>query len=75
MKTSRISGIIIVLVLTAIVLEAQERAVSPVSLDKITERVYQLMGGRGSNGGVIIGENAVLVVDSKMDEVVCEPVH
>jgi cyclase len=69
MKTPRISGIIIVHVLTAIVLEAQERAVSPVSLDKITERVYQLMGGRGSNGGVIIGENAVLVVDSKMDEV------
>jgi glyoxylase-like metal-dependent hydrolase (beta-lactamase superfamily II) len=68
MKISRISGIIIVLVLTAIVLEAQEREVSPVSLDKITESVYQLMGGRGSNGGVIIGENAVLFVDSKMDE-------
>jgi cyclase len=68
MKTTKIAGIIIFLMCTAIALEAQEREGTPVTLEKISESVYQIMGGRGSNGGVIIGENAVLVVDSKMDE-------
>jgi len=68
MKTVKISAVVLLLVFSAIVLEAQEREVSPVTLDKISESVYQIMGGRGSNGGVIIGENAVLVIDSKMNE-------
>jgi cyclase len=49
-------------------LNAQERETAPVTVEKISESVYQLTGGGGSNGGFIIGDNGVLVVDAKMDE-------
>lgn len=50
------------------VVEAQERETSPVSLEKISENIYQILGGSGANGGVIIGENGILVIDAKMDK-------
>ena len=69
MKT--ISGttvLFLIAFLSSGMLYAQERESLPVSLDKITENVYLVKGGQGSNGGVIIGENAVLLIDSKMNE-------
>jgi len=68
MKTLKQTGVLLFIVLSSTLLTAQERETSPVTLEKITESVYQLMGGRGSNGGVIISENGVLVIDSKMNE-------
>lgn len=68
MKTIRISGTVLLLLITSMVLSAQERETPPVSLDKVSESVYQILGGSGSNGGVIVGENAVLLVDAKMNE-------
>jgi glyoxylase-like metal-dependent hydrolase (beta-lactamase superfamily II) len=69
MKTSnRIIGLLIIVTLSSGLLTAQERESVPVSLQKISEHVYQVNGGQGSNGGAIIGENAVLLIDSKMDE-------
>ncbi len=56
------------LVCTTVILSAQERETPPVSLEKFSGSVYQMIGGKGSNGGIIIGENAVLVIDSKMNE-------
>ncbi len=56
------------MIYSCVILTAQERGSTPVTLEKISEKVYQINGGAGSNGGVIIGENAVLVVDAKMDE-------
>jgi cyclase len=56
------------LVFACTVIKAQEREVQPVTLDKVSENVYQVLGGSGSNGGFIIGENGVLVIDSKMDK-------
>jgi glyoxylase-like metal-dependent hydrolase (beta-lactamase superfamily II) len=47
---------------------AQERQPAPVRLEKISERVYQVLGGAMANGGVYIGDNAVLVIDAKMDK-------
>lgn len=49
-------------------LPAQERETEPVSLQKITDRVYQINGGSGANGGVILCETGIVVIDSKMDE-------
>ena len=63
-----ITGLLLMLVLSSGLLSAQERETVPVSLEQITDHVYQVNGGRGSNGGAIIGENAVLLIDSKMDE-------
>lgn len=68
MKTIKTSGTILFLLLSGIILQAQEAETKPVSLEKITENMYQILGGRGSHGGVIVGENAVLIVDSKMDK-------
>lgn len=45
---------------------AQQRETVPVKLEKISENLYQILGGRGANGGLFIGDNGVLVIDSKM---------
>jgi glyoxylase-like metal-dependent hydrolase (beta-lactamase superfamily II) len=45
---------------------AQQRETKPVTLEKIADNLYQISGGRGANGGVYIGDNGVLVIDSKM---------
>jgi len=68
MKTIKNAVAFLLIVFTSVVLSAQERETPPLSLDKISGSVYQLLGGSGSNGGVIIGENGVLVIDSKMNE-------
>jgi len=68
MKTFKTALPLLFLAFTNIILIAQERETPPVSLDKISERVYQIMGGSGANGGVIIGDEVVLVVDAKMDK-------
>ncbi|MCK5704142.1 MAG: MBL fold metallo-hydrolase [Cyclobacteriaceae bacterium] len=68
MKTIKITGTLLLIVFTCAFLTAQERETVPVSLEKITESVYQINGGQGANGGVIIGESEVLVIDAKMDE-------
>jgi glyoxylase-like metal-dependent hydrolase (beta-lactamase superfamily II) len=47
---------------------AQEREAEPVSLQKISEHVYQINGGRGAYGGVILCETGIVVIDSKMDK-------
>ncbi len=45
---------------------AQQRETPPVRLEKISDSLYQILGGRGANGGVYIGESGVLVIDAKM---------
>ena len=47
---------------------AQQQAILPVKLKMISERSYEILGGSGSRGGIYIGDNGVLVIDSKMDK-------
>lgn len=47
---------------------AQQRETPPVTLEKIADSLCQILGGRGANGGVYIGDDGVLVVDAKMTE-------
>jgi glyoxylase-like metal-dependent hydrolase (beta-lactamase superfamily II) len=47
---------------------AQEREVEPVQFNKLSENLYEVIGGRGSRGGMYIGDDGVLVIDAKMDE-------
>lgn len=68
MKPFKITGILFLIVFTSVILSAQERETPPVSLEKISGNVYQITGGQGSNGGAIIGESGVLIIDSKMNE-------
>jgi glyoxylase-like metal-dependent hydrolase (beta-lactamase superfamily II) len=45
---------------------AQQRETPPVTLEKISDNLFQILGGRGANGGFYIGDNGVLVIDAKM---------
>jgi glyoxylase-like metal-dependent hydrolase (beta-lactamase superfamily II) len=47
---------------------AQQQQPLPVRLQKIPERLYEVQGGSGANGGFYIGDNGVLVIDAKMDQ-------
>lgn len=68
MKTKSLTLILLIIGITPVTMWAQEEENPPVTLQKVTENAYQTLGGKGSNGGVIIGESAVLVIDAKMDE-------
>ena len=46
----------------------QERETLPIKLNKLSSRLYEILEGRGANGGVYIGDNGVLVIDAKMDK-------
>jgi glyoxylase-like metal-dependent hydrolase (beta-lactamase superfamily II) len=40
----------------------------PIKLNKISDNVYEVLEGKGSRNGVIIGDNGILVIDAKQDE-------
>ncbi|HUT44998.1 MAG TPA: MBL fold metallo-hydrolase [Sedimentisphaerales bacterium] len=46
----------------------QRRAEQPVEIKKISGRLFEIVGGRGSQGGAYIGDDGVLVIDAKMDK-------
>jgi glyoxylase-like metal-dependent hydrolase (beta-lactamase superfamily II) len=64
--------LILILIFSCLIVSAasfaQQRETPPVKLDKISDRLFQILGGRGANGGVYIGDDSVLVIDAKMDE-------
>ncbi len=53
------------ILVNSVLLTAQEKETPPIKLEKISGNVYQILGGAGSNGGLIIGENEVLIIDAK----------
>ena len=46
---------------------AQRRDSQPVSFNKISDNLYEVVGGRGARGGFYIGDDSVLLIDTKMD--------
>ncbi len=58
----------ILLLFTGILLFAQNQDLPPVTAEKISDNLYQLNGGRGANSGMYIGDNEVILIDSKMDK-------
>ena len=47
---------------------SQQREVTPVALQSISPNLFEIVGGRGANGGAYVGESGVLVIDAKMDK-------
>jgi glyoxylase-like metal-dependent hydrolase (beta-lactamase superfamily II) len=47
---------------------SQQQEGTPVRLEIISERLYEILDGRGSRGGAYIGDNGVLLIDAKMDK-------
>jgi len=45
---------------------SQQADIQPVRLEKLSEKLYQILDGRGANGGAYIGDTGVLVIDAKM---------
>lgn len=64
-----------ILLLTFFFIAAQNREVKPVTLDKISDNLFQVLGGSGASGGMYIGENEVLIIDSKMDKASVEGIY
>jgi len=67
MKKIIITIMIILLLLVSLVsLFAQNRDEEPVIFNKISDHLYEITGGRGARSGAYIGDNGVLIVDTKM---------
>lgn len=47
---------------------AQQQEQQPVEFRSISDNLYEVLGGRGAQGGAYVGDNGVLLVDAKMDE-------
>lgn len=39
-----------------------------VTAERLSQRIYELVGGRGARCGLVIGDDAVLLIDTKMDQ-------
>lgn len=46
----------------------QSSGTQPVQFRKISDRLFELSGGRGANGGAYVGDNGVIIIDAKMDK-------
>ncbi len=58
----------VVLLLLVSVSFGQRRSSQPVEFKKISNNLYEILGGRGSSSGAYVGDNGFLLIDSKMDE-------
>lgn len=74
MKTKAFTLLVSAL-LFSVSLFAQDREPAPISFEKISDNLYQILGGRGASGGLFIGNNEVLVIDSKMDKASVEGIY
>ena len=52
----------------SITVYAQQPEPQPVEFRSISGNLYEILGGRGAQGGAYIGDNGVLLIDAKMDE-------
>lgn len=67
-KNARLISVTCFLILFTSISFAQQRDVQPVKLERISGDLYEVLEGRGARGGTYIGDNAVLVIDAKMDK-------
>jgi cyclase len=67
-RKSIIICISVFLLLSASYLLSQQREAQPVEFKKISDRLYEIVGGSGANGGAYIADNGVLIIDAKMDK-------
>jgi len=58
----------VVLLLLVSISFGRQRDSQPVEFKKISDNLYEILGGRGARAGAYIGDNGVLLIDSKMDE-------
>ncbi len=64
----KIELVLMLVFLLASNLIGQQRTEQPVKFKKISDRLLEIVGGRGAQGGAYIGDDGVLVIDAKMDK-------
>ncbi len=67
-NNSKLTFVLVLLLLFASNSFGRRRAAQPVEFKKISEGLFEILGGRGAQGGAYIGDNGVLVIDAKMDK-------
>ena len=60
--------LIAVLLLLVSISFGQQKSSQTVEFKKISNNLYEILGGHGSTSGAYIGDNGVLLIDSKMDQ-------
>lgn len=69
MKMRKLCFRLVLFVFIAPLLLAQQREeVPPIEFRKISDQLYEILGGRGAAGGAFIGDGGVWVIDAKMDK-------
>jgi glyoxylase-like metal-dependent hydrolase (beta-lactamase superfamily II) len=58
----------VVLLLLASISFGRQRDSQPVEFKKISDNLNEILGGNGARTGAYIGDNGVLLIDSKMDD-------
>jgi cyclase len=53
---------------------SQQQDLPPLTVEKLSENLFHLTGGRGANSGMYIGDNEVLLIDAKMDKASVEAI-
>jgi cyclase len=53
---------------------SQQQDIPPLTVEKLSENLFHLTGGRGANSGMYIGDNEVLLIDAKMDKASVEAI-
>jgi len=61
-------GLISLFILSVVPYSFAQQETEPVEFKKISDRLYEILGGRGARGGAYIGDDGVLIIDAKMDQ-------
>ena len=69
MKNNYSICLIFAFLLSSMLCFAQQQDPKPVKLNKISDNLYEVLDGKGARGGVFVGDNGVLVIDAKQDEI------
>ena len=68
MKIPSVSCLYLIALFFSWNVSAQQPSITPVSLNKIGNNLYEVAGGSGANGGAFIGNRGVLLIDAKMNQ-------
>ena len=67
-KLTKLSISLFMICLTTMNSYSQQAEPTPVKLSKLSDNLYEVLEGSGSRGGAYIGDNGILLIDTKMNQ-------
>jgi len=67
-RIAKLVFILVLVLLPVLNLFGRRRGSQPVEFKKISDKLFEIVGGRGAQGGAYVGDDGVLVIDAKMDK-------